>query len=94
VVIPSIEVGGSSLPSSQSVGEKMLGVSAPLRLVASSVFGCSPLLSSSSEVGESSRRGDFEGANDLCFQTLGISHEGNAKGFWDLMSKIDEEQLQ
>jgi hypothetical protein len=74
VVIPSIEVGGSSLPSSQSVGEKMLGVSAPLRLVASSVFGCSPLLSSSSEVG--------------------ISHEGNAKGFWDLMSKIDEEQLQ
>jgi hypothetical protein len=25
---------------------------------------------------------------------LGVSHEGNAKDFWDLMSKIDEEQLQ
>jgi hypothetical protein len=45
-------------------------------------------------VGESSRGGDFEGVSDFCFQTLGVSHEGNAKGFSDLMCKIDEEQLQ
>jgi hypothetical protein len=45
-------------------------------------------------VGEPSRGADFEGVSDLCFQTLGVSHKGNVKGFWDLMSKIDEEQLQ
>jgi hypothetical protein len=91
VVIPSTEVGGSSLPSSQSVGEKMLGFGSLSRLVVSPVFGCPPLLSSSSNVGEPSRGGDFEGVGDFCFQTLGVSHKGNAKGFWDLMSKIDEE---
>jgi hypothetical protein len=53
VVIPSTEVGGSSLPSSRSMGEKMLGVGAPSRVVVSPVFGCPPMLSSSSEVGES-----------------------------------------
>jgi hypothetical protein len=84
----------SSLPSSQFVGEKMLGVGAPSRLMVSLVFGCPPLLSCSSEVGEFSRGGDFEGVGDFCFQILGVSHKGNAKGFWDLMSKIDEEHLQ
>jgi hypothetical protein len=54
-VIPLTEVGGSSLPSPKSVGEKMLGVGAPSRLVVSLVFGCPPLLSSSSEVGKPSR---------------------------------------
>jgi hypothetical protein len=94
VVTSSTEVGGSSLPSPHSVGEKMLGVGAPSRLLVSPMFGCPPLLSSSSEVGGPSRGGDFEGIGDFCFQTQGVSHEGNAKGFWDLMSKIDEEQLQ
>jgi hypothetical protein len=81
VIIPSTKVGGSSLPSSQSVGEKMLGVGAPSRLVVSSMFGCSLLLSSSSEVGESSRGGDLEGVTDFCFQTLGVSYEEIAMGF-------------
>jgi hypothetical protein len=45
-------------------------------------------------VGESSREGDFEGVGDFSFQTLGISHEGNVKGFRDFMSQIDEEQRQ
>jgi hypothetical protein len=63
-------VGGSSLQSSQSVGEKMLGVGAPSRLVVSPLFGCPPLLSSSLEVGASSRGGDFEGVGDFCFQML------------------------
>jgi hypothetical protein len=48
--------------------------------VVSPVFGCPPLFSSSSEVGESSRGGDFEGVGDFCFQMLGISHKGNVKG--------------
>jgi hypothetical protein len=52
-----------------------------------------------SEVGESSRGGGFEefggpprAAIDLifCFQTLGVSHEGNVKDFLDLMVLIDE----
>jgi hypothetical protein len=51
-------------------------------------------LSSSLEVGESSRGCDFEGVSDLCFQMLGVFHEGNAKGFWDIISQIDEEQHQ
>jgi hypothetical protein len=66
VVIPSTKVGGFSLPLPQFVGEKMLGVGAPSRLVVSPVFGCPPLLSSSSEVGEPSKGGDFEGIGDFC----------------------------
>lgn len=46
------------------------------------------------DVGESSKRGDFEGVGDFCFQTLGVSHEGYVKGFWDLMTQVDEEQRQ
>jgi hypothetical protein len=55
---------------------------------------------SSSEEGESSRGGGFEeiggppgAAIDLssCFNTLGVSHEGNVKGFLDFMTLIDEE---
>jgi hypothetical protein len=76
VVFPSLEVGGSPLSSVQSV------------------FGCPPLLSSS-EVGESSRGVVFEGVGgspgaviDLrfCFQTMGVSHKGDVKGFLDLMA--------
>jgi hypothetical protein len=83
-VLPLSEVGGSPLSSVQSV------------------FGCPPLLSFS-EVGESLRGcgfeevGDFSGvAIDLsfCFQTMGVSHEGNVKGFLDLMAQVDVEQCQ
>jgi hypothetical protein len=65
-----------------------------------SMFGC-PALLSSSEVGEFSREGDFEGVGgslgatinvSFYFQTLGVSHEGNVKGFLDLMPQVDEEQ--
>jgi len=64
------------------------------------VLGC-PHLLPFSEVGESSREGGFEeigsppgAAIDLsfCFQTLGVSHEGNVKGFLDFMAQIDSEQ--
>jgi len=37
---------------------------------------------------------NLRGIGDFCFQTLEVSHEGNVKDFWNLMSKIDEEQLQ
>jgi hypothetical protein len=84
VVIPSTEVGGSSLPSSQSVGEKMLGVGALSRLVVSPMFGCPPLLPSSSEVGEPSRGADFEGVSDLCFQTLGVLPQRKCEGLLGL----------
>jgi hypothetical protein len=66
------------------------------------VIGCPPLLSFS-EVGESSRGGGFEEidgppevAIDLsfCFQTLGVSLEGNVKDFLDFMAQIDVEQRQ
>jgi len=30
----------------------------------------------------------------LCFQTLGVSHEGNVNGFLDLMAQVDEQQCQ
>jgi hypothetical protein len=50
------------------------------------------------EVGESSRGGCFEeiggppGATidlSFCFNTLGVSHEGNVNGFLDFMTLID-----
>jgi hypothetical protein len=65
---------------------KMRGVGAPPRL------GGLPLLSSSLEVGESSRGDVFEGVHGFpgtaidvgfCFHTLGVSNEGNVKGFLD-----------
>jgi hypothetical protein len=83
-VLPSLEVGGYSLSSVQSV------------------LGCPPLLSFS-EVGESSRGAGFEEIGgppgeaidlSLCFQTLGVSHEGNVKGFLDFMTQVDAEQRQ
>jgi hypothetical protein len=67
------------------------------------MFGCPPLLSSSLEVGESSRGGDFQRVGGFpravrdvrfYFQTLGVSHERNVKGFLDLMAQVDEEQHQ
>jgi hypothetical protein len=67
-----------------------------------SIFGCPPLLSFSA-VGEYSRRcgleelGGSPGAVidlSFCFQTLGVSHEGNVKGFLDLMAQVDVEQRQ
>jgi len=54
-------------------------------------------------VGESSRGGGFEeiggppaAAIDLnfCFQTLGVSHEGNVKDFLDFMAQVDAKQRQ
>jgi len=63
---------------------------------------CPPLLSFS-EVGESSRGGGFEEIGgppgavidlSFCFQTLGVSHEGNVKGFLDFMAQVDSEQCQ
>jgi hypothetical protein len=30
----------------------------------------------------------------ICFQTLGVSHEGNVKDFLDLMTQVDVEQRQ
>jgi hypothetical protein len=56
------------------------------------VFGCPPLLSSS-EVGESSRGGGFEGVGgspgvaidvSFYFQTLGVSHKGECEGLFGL----------
>jgi hypothetical protein len=35
----------------------------------------------------------LKGSVIFVFKCGGFSHEGNAKGFWDLMSKIDEEQF-
>jgi len=64
-----------------------------------SVLGCPPLMSFS-EVGKSSRGSGFEeigdppgAAIDLSFyvNTLGVSHEGNVKGFVDFMTLIDTE---
>jgi hypothetical protein len=81
---PSSEVGGSPLSSVHSV------------------FGCPPLLSSS-EVGEASRGGGFVGFDgslgvafdhSFCFNTLGVSHEGNVEGFLDLMAQVDAKCLE
>jgi hypothetical protein len=30
----------------------------------------------------------------LCFHTLGVSHEGNVKGFFNLLAQVDEAQRQ
>jgi hypothetical protein len=77
-VLPPSNVGGSPLFSVQSV------------------FGCPPLLSSL-EVSEFSRGGGFEEVGgspeavidlSFCFQTLGVSHEGNVKGFLDLTAQV------
>jgi hypothetical protein len=66
-----------------------------------SMLAC-PLLSFSG-VDESSRGGGFEeiggppGATidlNFCFQTLGVSHERNVKGFLDFMAQVDAEQRQ
>jgi hypothetical protein len=103
VALPSTGVGGSPPSSAQFVGVKMMAVGAPPRLVVSPMVGCPPLLSSSLEVGESSREDVFEGVGGslgaaidvrLCFHTLGVSHEGNVKGFLELLAHVDEEQRQ
>jgi hypothetical protein len=53
-----------------------------------------------SEVGKSSRGRNFEEIGDppgaaidlsFCVNTLGVSHEGNVKGFVDFMTLIDAE---
>jgi hypothetical protein len=54
-------------------------------------------------VDESSRGDVFEGVGGslraaidvgFCFHTLGVSHEGNVKGFLDLLAQIDVVQHQ
>jgi hypothetical protein len=54
-------------------------------------------------VGESSTGGSFEEIGgplgavidlSFCFQTLGVSHEGNMKGFLDFMAQVDAVQCQ
>jgi hypothetical protein len=88
---------GFLLPSGAALPPSEVGV-VPLSSV-QSVLGCPPLMSSS-EVGESSQGGGFEefggppgAAIDLsfCVNTLGVSHEGNVKGFLDFMTLIDAE---
>jgi hypothetical protein len=90
-------VGGSPLSSAHSVGVKMRGVGAPPR------FGRPHLLASSFEMGESSRGDVFERVGGspgvaidvgFCFHTMGISHEGNVKGFLDLLAQIHVAQHQ
>jgi hypothetical protein len=80
-----------------------LGVGSPPRLVVSPMVRCPPLLSSSLEVCESSRGGDFKGVGGspvavidvkLCFHTLGVSHEGNVNDFLELLAQVDEELRQ
>lgn len=70
----------------------------PLSLI-QSVLGC-PSLLSFSEVGNSSRGSGFEAIGDppgaaidlsFCVNTLGVSHEGNVKGFLDFMTCVDAE---
>lgn len=62
-----------------------------------SVLGCPPFISFF-EVSESSQGGGFEEIGgppeaainlNFCFNTLGVSHEGNVKGFLDFMTLID-----
>jgi hypothetical protein len=64
-----------------------------------SSLGCPPLLSFS-EVGESSRGGGLEELGgppmvaidlSLCFQALGVSHEGNEKDILDFMALFNAE---
>jgi hypothetical protein len=69
------------IPTTQSVGEKQLGFGPPPWLLPELPWS----LSSSFEVGETSRRGSFEGAvisplATLCLLAGGISFEGNVKG--------------
>jgi hypothetical protein len=54
-------------------------------------------LSSSFEVGETSRGGHFEGpvvslVAVMCVQAAGISFEGNMNGFLNLMAQVDKGQ--
>jgi hypothetical protein len=88
---------GFLLPSGVALPPSEVGV-VPLSSV-QSVLGCPPLMSFS-EVGKSSRGGGFEEIGDpseaaidlsFCVNTLGISHEGNVKGFLDFMTLIDAE---
>jgi hypothetical protein len=88
---------GFLLPSGVALPPSEVGV-VPLSSV-QSVLGCPPLMSSS-KVGKSSRGGGFEeigdppgAAIDLSFSvnSLGVSHEGNVKGFLDFMTLIDAE---
>jgi hypothetical protein len=82
------------LPSGVALPPSEVGV-VPLSSV-QSVLGCPPLMSSS-EVGESSQGGGFEEIGgpprvvidlSFCFNTLGVSHEGNVNGFLDFMTLI------
>jgi hypothetical protein len=88
---------GFLLPSGAALPPLEVGV-VPLSSV-QSVLGCPPLLSLS-EVGNSSRGSGFEAIGDppgaaidlsFCVNTLGVSHEGNVKGFLDFMTRIDAE---
>jgi hypothetical protein len=83
------------LPSGAALPPSEVGV-VPLSSV-QSVLGCPPLFS---EVGKSSRGRGFEEIGDppgaaidlsFCVNTLGVSHEGNVKGFVDFMTLIDAE---
>jgi hypothetical protein len=82
-------------PKRRTLPPSELGV-VPLSSV-QSVLGCPPLFS---EVGKSSRGRGFEEIGDppgasidlsFCVNTLGVSHEGNVKGFVDFMTLIDAE---
>jgi hypothetical protein len=88
---------GFLLPSGAALPPSDVGV-VPLSSV-QFVLGCPPLLSFS-EVGNSSRGSGFEAIGDphgaaidlsFCVNTLGVSHEGNVKGFLDFMTRIDAE---
>jgi hypothetical protein len=86
---------GFLLPSGAALPPSEVGV-VPLSSV-QSVLGCPPLFS---EVGKSSQGRGFEEIGDppgaaidfnFCVNTLGVSHEGNVKGFVDFMTLIDAE---
>jgi hypothetical protein len=86
---------GFLLPSGAALPPPDLAM-VPLSSV-QSVLGCPPLFS---EVGNSSRGSGFEAIGDhpgaaidlsFCVNTLGVSHEGNVKGFLDFMTRIDAE---
>jgi hypothetical protein len=77
------------LPSGAALPPSKVGV-VPLSSI-QSVLGCPPLFS---EVGKSSRGRGFEEISDppgaaidlsFCVNTLGVSHEGNVKGFVDFI---------
>jgi hypothetical protein len=88
---------GFLLPRDAALPPLEVGV-VPLSSV-HSVLGCPPFMSFS-EMSESSRGGGFEEIggppeaaiylNFFC-NTLGVSHEGNVKGFVDFMTLIDAE---